>query len=59
MGCRSRRRGGKLVRSAETRERLASQVAEPIGSSPADFADSIVKEVAQWTRIAGLIGLRN
>jgi tripartite-type tricarboxylate transporter receptor subunit TctC len=47
------------VRSAETKERLAREGAEPIGSSPAEFADSIAKEVAQWTRIAEQIGLRN
>jgi tripartite-type tricarboxylate transporter receptor subunit TctC len=47
------------LRSPETRERLASQGAEPIGSSPAEFADSIGREVAQWTQIAEKIGLRN
>jgi tripartite-type tricarboxylate transporter receptor subunit TctC len=47
------------MRSAETKERLATQGAEPIGSTPAEFADSIAKEVAQWTRIAEKIGLRN
>lgn len=47
------------IRSAETRERLATQGAEPIGSTPAEFSDSIAREVAQWTRIAENIGLRN
>jgi tripartite-type tricarboxylate transporter receptor subunit TctC len=47
------------VRSPETKERLATQGAEPIGSSPAEFSGSIAKELAQWTRIAEQIGLRN
>jgi tripartite-type tricarboxylate transporter receptor subunit TctC len=47
------------MRSDVTKERLVSQGAEPIGSSPAEFAEVIKRELAQWTRIAEQIGLRN
>ena len=47
------------MRSDETKGRLASQGAEAIGSSPEEFAAVIKQELAQWTRIAEQIGLRN
>ena len=47
------------MRSDETKGRLASQGAEAIGSRPEEFAAVIKQELAQWTRIAEQIGLRN
>jgi tripartite-type tricarboxylate transporter receptor subunit TctC len=47
------------MRSSETKERLVSQGAEAIGSSPAEFSAVIKQELEQWTRIAEQIGLRN
>lgn len=46
------------VRSPDTRQHLASQGAEAIGSTPEEFATVIRGELEQWTRIAGQIGLR-
>jgi tripartite-type tricarboxylate transporter receptor subunit TctC len=36
----------------EVRERLAQDSAEPIGSSPAEFAALIKTELEKWARIA-------
>jgi tripartite-type tricarboxylate transporter receptor subunit TctC len=46
------------MRSEDTKQRLASQGAEPIGSTPEEFAAVIQQELAQWSRIADRIGLR-
>lgn len=56
-----RRLHGELVsafRSEEMKQRLTSQGAEAIGSTPEEFAAVIKQELEQWTRIAKQIGLR-
>lgn len=47
------------VRSDDAKQRLVSQGAEAIGSSPAEFTAVIRKELEQWTRITEQIGLRH
>ena len=47
------------IRSEDTQQRLASQGAEAIGSSPDEFAAVIKQELEQWSRIADQLGLRN
>ena len=47
------------IRSDDTRQRLVSQGAEAIGSTPEEFAAVIGKELEQWTRIVGELGLRD
>lgn len=52
---------GDLVSSIltdDTKQRLASQGAEAIGSTPEEFAAVIKQELAQWARIVKEIGLR-
>jgi tripartite-type tricarboxylate transporter receptor subunit TctC len=43
----------------DTTQRLASQGAEPIASTPDEFAAVIKRELEQWSRIVNQIGLRN
>jgi len=47
------------IRSEDTTQRLASQGAEPIASTPDEFAAVIKRELEQWSRIVNQIGLRN
>jgi len=42
----------KALRSDEMKERLALDGAEPLGSTPAEFATLIKEELAKWTRVA-------
>jgi tripartite-type tricarboxylate transporter receptor subunit TctC len=42
----------KALRSDEMKERLALDGAEPLGSTPAEFAALIREELAKWTRVA-------
>ena len=46
------------IRSEDAKQRLASQGAEAIGSSPDEFAAVIKQELEQWSRIVNQIGLR-
>ena len=41
------------------KQRLVSQGAEAIGSSPGEFAAVIRQELEQWTRIVRELGLRD
>jgi tripartite-type tricarboxylate transporter receptor subunit TctC len=47
------------VRNDDMKQRLVSQGAEAIGSSPDEFAAVIKQELKQWTRITEQIGLRH
>ena len=42
----------KAVRSAEMKERLAADGADPVGSTPAEFAALIKEEVGKWSAVA-------
>jgi tripartite-type tricarboxylate transporter receptor subunit TctC len=47
------------VRNDDMKQRLVSQGAEAIGSSPDEFAAVIKQELKQWIRITEQIGLRH
>jgi len=47
----------KALRSAEMKERLAADGAEPLGGSPAEFAALILRELDKWTRVARAAGI--
>jgi tripartite-type tricarboxylate transporter receptor subunit TctC len=46
----------KGVTSADVRERLKSQGAEPVGSSPAAFDASLRRDVARWSKLVQMSG---
>ena len=48
----------KAARDPDTRKRLLDQGAEPIGSSPAEFAKFMRDEVARWTEVVKVSGAR-
>lgn len=48
-----------VITAEDTKQRLASQGAEAIGSNPAEFAAVIKQELEQWGRIVDQLGLRN
>jgi len=48
----------KSLATPEMRERLASQGAEPVGDTPAEFAAFIQAEIAKWARVVKLSGAR-
>ena len=47
------------IRDDEIKQRLVSQGAEAIGSTPEEFASVIKKELDQWGRIVEKLGLRD
>jgi len=48
----------RVVRSAEMREKLASQGAEPGGGTPEDYAAAIRADTATWARVIKDAGIR-
>jgi tripartite-type tricarboxylate transporter receptor subunit TctC len=42
----------KALHTAEMKEKLATDGAEPAGSTPAEFAALIKSELEKWTRVA-------
>ncbi|MEO8305376.1 MAG: tripartite tricarboxylate transporter substrate binding protein [Betaproteobacteria bacterium] len=47
-----------IARSPEMRERLASLGAEPVGSTPEEFAAVIARDIAKWTTLAKSVGIK-
>jgi len=47
----------KSLGSRETKERLATDGAEPLGSTPAEFAGFIRRELDKWTKVAQAAGI--
>jgi len=47
----------KSLASRETRERLATDGAEPLGSTPTEFAGFIRRELDKWTKVAQAAGI--
>jgi tripartite-type tricarboxylate transporter receptor subunit TctC len=45
------------LRAKETRDRLATDGAEPLGSTPEEFAAFIRRELDKWTRVANAAGI--
>lgn len=48
----------RIIRLPDVTQRLLSQGVEPIGSTPAEFAQTIRKDMAKWGKLAAEIGLR-
>lgn len=48
-----------LLKSPETRERLAAQGAEPGGNRPAQFAAIIKSEIAKWAKVVREAGIKH
>jgi tripartite-type tricarboxylate transporter receptor subunit TctC len=49
---------GKSLSSAELRERLSSQGADPAGGSPEQFAQLIRSEIAKWAKVVKTANVR-
>ena len=43
----------KLLKVAETHDRLLAQGFEPVGGTPAEFAAYIKSEMAKWAKVIG------
>ena len=48
----------KLLASSDVRERFAALGAEPLGSSPEEFAAHIRSETTKWSRLVKETGTR-
>jgi len=48
----------KIAKSPEMRERLSALGAEPVGSTPEEFAAIIGRDIAKWTTLAKSVGIR-
>ena len=47
----------RIVRSPEFRNRLATLGAEPVGSTPEEFATVIARDIGKWTPLAKSVGI--
>jgi tripartite-type tricarboxylate transporter receptor subunit TctC len=48
----------RATRDADTRKRLLEQGADPVGSTPAEFAKTMREEVARWAEVIKVSGAR-
>ena len=48
----------RILKLPETRERLAGDGSEPVGSTPAEFGTHISAEVKRWASLIRELGLR-
>lgn len=48
----------KIAKTPEMRERLSALGAEPVGSTPEEFAAIIARDIAKWTTLAKSVGIR-
>ena len=48
----------KVLALPEVKERLATQFAEPVGSTPAAFGKLVIGEIATWTAVAKAGGIK-
>jgi tripartite-type tricarboxylate transporter receptor subunit TctC len=48
----------KAARSPDIRTRLVDQGAEPVGSTPEEFAKLLREEIARWAEVIGAAGIR-
>jgi tripartite-type tricarboxylate transporter receptor subunit TctC len=49
---------GKIARSPEMKQRLLDQGADPVGSTPEAFERLLREEVARWTEVVAVSGIR-
>jgi tripartite-type tricarboxylate transporter receptor subunit TctC len=48
----------KAIAMPDVRERMTAQAAEPIGSTPQEYASFIAAEIAKWSRIVKASGAK-
>ncbi|MBL8384987.1 MAG: tripartite tricarboxylate transporter substrate binding protein [Burkholderiales bacterium] len=48
----------RILRLADVRERLAGLGAEPVGSTPAEFAAHVQREIAKWAQVVRASGAK-
>ena len=48
----------EAIRAPDVRDKLATQLMEPIGNSPAEFRAVIEREVARWSPVIKAIDLK-
>jgi len=48
----------EAIRTPDARERLATQLMEPVGNSPAEFRAVIDREIARWSPVIKALDLR-
>jgi tripartite-type tricarboxylate transporter receptor subunit TctC len=48
----------RFILAAETKDRLAVAGTEPVGSSPQEFAKTIVAEMARWSKVIKIANIR-
>ena len=48
----------QILRTQDFRASLLSQGSEPVGNSPAEFADVIAREIAEWGKIVKALGAK-
>jgi tripartite-type tricarboxylate transporter receptor subunit TctC len=49
----------RILAMRDIRERMSSQGAEPVGSTPAQFAAFIKSEAVKWSGVIRAVGLEN
>ena len=48
----------EAITTPEARQKLATQIMEPIGNSPAEFRAVIEREIARWSPVIKAIDLK-
>jgi tripartite-type tricarboxylate transporter receptor subunit TctC len=48
----------RMVNSPEVRRRISQEGADPVGSTPEQFAERVKSEIAKWTRVAKAAGIQ-
>ena len=48
----------RILRLPDVRERFAGLGAEPVGSTPAEFAQHVQREIGKWARVVKQSGAR-
>jgi tripartite-type tricarboxylate transporter receptor subunit TctC len=48
----------EAIKAPETRQKLATQIMEPIGGSPAEFRAVIDREISRWSPVIKAIDLK-
>ncbi len=48
----------EAIRTPDAREKLATQLMEPVGNSPAEFRAVIDREIARWSPVIKTLDLR-